>query len=141
MTPGKLSTDLATASLVSIAALHVAWGFGSTWPLSNREAFNEAVIGRDAEPSAGACFAVAGALVAGAALVSGRPEELPWRRPGAAAVVAVLGLRGALGLAGRTDLAVPGSVGPRFRRLDRRWYGPLCLALAALSVPATRAPS
>ena len=36
----------------------------------------------------------------------------------------------AFGLAGRTDLLVPGSESERFRRLDRRVFGPACLALA-----------
>ena len=44
--------------------------------------------------------------------------------------------RGALGLAGRTDVLSPGSVSDNFRRLDRRVYSPLCLTLAALSLPA-----
>jgi hypothetical protein len=54
-------------------------------------------------------------------------------------VAAVLSGRGLLGLAGRTDVVSPGSSSARFRRLDRRVYSPLCLALAALTLPASRA--
>jgi hypothetical protein len=48
-----------------------------------------------------------------------------------------LGIRGALGLAGRTDLLVPWSTSARFREIDRRFYGPLCVTMAVLALPAT----
>jgi hypothetical protein len=38
-------------------------------------------------------------------------------------------------MAGRTDLLAPGSSSERFRSLDRRVYSPICLTLAALSLP------
>ncbi len=122
--------------LVGIAGVHVVWGLGSTWPFPDRETMNDRVIGRDAAPSAPACYAVAAALTLAAVLVSGRPVRLPMRRTGAAGVAAVLTTRGVLGLAGRTDLAVPGSVSPSFRHLDRVAFSPLCLTIAALSSPA-----
>ena len=125
--------------LLAIAGVHVAWGRGSTWPYPDRDGLNDAVIGRDATPSAPACYAVAAALTTAAVLVSGQPVQLPLRRLGAAGVVTVLAARGALGVVGRTDLAVPGSVSPRFRQLDRRWLGPFCSTLAALSTPRSRA--
>jgi hypothetical protein len=44
-----------------------------------------------------------------------------------------------LGLAGRTRLVSPSSASPRFIRLDRRVYSPLCLALAGLTaLPAKK---
>lgn len=46
-------------------------------------------------------------------------------------MAAILTARGALGLAGRTDLMSPGSVAPAFRGRDRLIYSPVCLALAA----------
>ena len=52
--------------------------------------------------------------------------------------MAVLCLRGSLGLGGRTDILSPGSASQRFRRLDRTIYSPLCLGLAALALPAVR---
>jgi hypothetical protein len=48
------------------------------------------------------------------------------------------GLMAIAGLAGRTDLLSPGSDSERFRDLDRRFYSPLCLALAAAAVPRRR---
>jgi hypothetical protein len=52
--------------------------------------------------------------------------------------IGVLAARGILGLAGMTHLISPRSSSPRFRRLDRRVYAPLCLTLAALAAPAAR---
>jgi hypothetical protein len=67
------------------------------------------------------------------------------RRAGVGGVVAVLGVRGGLGLAGQTRLVSPSSRSARFARLDRRVYAPLCLTLAGLSVlsiwPAARPPA
>lgn len=126
-------------ALVALGALHVAWGQGSTVPFSNRDDLNDAVIGRRTTPSPGACFAVAGALLTAAALVADVPR-LPraLQRLGVAGVATVLASRAALGFAGRTDLASPGSSSTRFRRLDRRVYSPLCLALAAGALSSRR---
>jgi hypothetical protein len=83
-------------------------------------------------PQPAACLMVATLLATASGLVAGRPRRVPTlRRAGAMGVAAVLGVRGLCGLAGRTDLVSPGSVSPRFRRLDRGYYSPLCLALAA----------
>ena len=60
------------------------------------------------------------------------------QRLGVTGVAAVLADRAGLGFAGRTDLASPGSVSTRFRRLDRRVYSPLCLALAAGALSSRR---
>ncbi len=56
------------------------------------------------------------------------------RRTGAAGTALALGTRGALGVAGRTGTIVPWSPSERFTKLDRRFYGPLCLALSAGSL-------
>ncbi len=135
----KLPTRAASSGLLAIGALHVLWATGSPWPLSSRQELSDAVAGRDDSepPSPAACLAVTGLLTTAATFVAGRPHRIPWlSRIGSAGVVAVLTGRGALGLAGRTDILSPGSVSERFRRLDRRCYSPLCLALAALAVPA-----
>lgn len=135
--PRTAAPTAGAAGLLAIAGLHVVWATGSSWPLRDRAALADAVVGRGAVPPPSACLAVAGALTAAAALVSGRPRRRPaLARTGARTVVAVLTARGAAGLAGRTDALSPGSVSPRFRRLDRRVYAPLCLTLAALSAPA-----
>lgn len=135
----RASTQLAATALGGVAGLHVAWGLGASWPLADRDALADAVVGRAEVPPAGACWAVACALGGAAALVAGRPQGLPrLRRAGAAGVVLVLTGRGLLGFAGRTDAVSPGSSSPRFRELDRRIYSPLCLALAALALPSAR---
>ena len=91
-------------------------------------------------PSPAACVAVAALLTCAAGLVAGWPGSLPrLRRVGAAGVAATLGVRGVCGLAGRTDLVSPGSTSARFRRLDRRYYSPLCLSLAAAAASSARA--
>lgn len=108
--------------------------------MGDRRLLTDAVVGSDEDepPSPAACMAVAGLLGTAACLVAGRPHGAPAvSRLGAGGVVAVLAIRGGLGVAGRTDLLSPGSVSERFRRLDRRVYSPLCLSLAALALPAT----
>ena len=121
-------------AFAGLAALHVAWGRGSSFPFAEPAELADAVIGRPATlvPPPAACFAVAG-LLGAAALVVGGAGLLPQRaqRRASAVLALVLAVRGALGLAGRTDLASPGSSSPRFRRNDRRLFAPLCLALCA----------
>jgi hypothetical protein len=129
----------AAGALGALAALHLWWATGSAWPLGDQATLADAVAGRTTSPSPAACVGVAAALTTASALVAGRPSPgSPLQRAGATGVVAVLSLRGTLGLAGRTDLVAPGSSSPRFRRLDRRYYAPLCLAIAALASPAAR---
>jgi hypothetical protein len=118
-------TKIAAAALFAISGMHVAWGLGSSWPRIDREAAGPA-----------ACFAVAGLLGVAAGLVAGRPRRAPrLSRLGARTVTAVLATRGAFGMAGRTDLLASEASSERFRSMDRRVYSPVCLTLAALSLP------
>ena len=132
--------------LLGIAGLHVGWAHGGSWPLPDREALSRKVLGVEPADRAdvtsahsGAaglveCYAVAGALTAAAALVAGRPPiAARLRRIGLRGLVTVLTARGLLGVTGRTRLVVPMATGQTFTRLDRRYYGPLCLLLAGLS--------
>ena len=80
-------------------------------------------------PSARACFAVAGALGAAAALVAGAGEQYRLLRVARAGVGAVLVNRGVIGVTGWTELLVPWTPSRHFQDLDRRFYGPFCLAL------------
>lgn len=123
---------LATVStLAGIAALHAAWGRGSTFPFTSREQLNDAVVGRQATPSPAACYGVAGLLSVASALVAGLPTPTSTlRRAGVCTVAATLGARAALGFAGKTDLVSPGSISPRFLRMDKRVLSPLCAMLA-----------
>ena len=135
----SIATSCAAGVLGALAALHVAWGLGSSFPLADREQLFDSVAGgSDDAPGAIACFAVAACLATSATAVAGRPRALPrLRRAGAASTTAVLGGRALLGFAGRTALVAPGGrVSERFRRLDRRVYAPLCLALSVAAVPA-----
>ncbi len=130
----------AAATLAGIAGLHVAWGLGSSFPFSRREDLADAVVGAPQVPSPASCYAVAVALTAASALAADLPvASRPLRRLGRAGVAAVLGARGVIGVAGRTDLAVPGSTSPRFRRNDRRYFAPLCLVVAAATATAVPA--
>jgi hypothetical protein len=127
-----VTSRLTTATLVALAALHVAWGRGSTFPFNRGTDLADTVVGTQTVPPPAACFSVAAALVAGAALVHDLPGlPGPVRRLGLVGMAGLFGLRGALGFAGLTSLISPGSTSARFRRLDRRLYSPLCFALAA----------
>jgi hypothetical protein len=117
-------TKIASAALLAIGGLHVAWGLATSWPRIDRE---------PADPAA--YFAVAGLLGVGAGLVAGPRRAPRLGRLGARTVSGVLATRGAFGMAGRTDLLASGASPERFRRMDRRVYSPVCLTLAALSLP------
>jgi hypothetical protein len=138
----RLAPRGAAGAFAALGALHVLWATGSSWPAAEAGTISGRG-GASASPGPVACLAVAGLLGTAAALVTGHPRA--WAggrvsRVGSAGVTATFALRGALGLAGRTDLVSPGSTSARFRELDRRYYGPLCLGLAALSAPAVAPP-
>ncbi len=128
--------------LAALAALHVAWGLGLSFPFRNRRELADAVVGSSAVPPAPACFAVAGALTTGALLtVDGIPVAPYLRRPALLGMAAILGLRGGLGLTGKTTLISPDSHSEKFVRWDKQIYGPLCLGLAVGSLVArTKSP-
>jgi Protein of unknown function (DUF3995) len=129
----------AAAGLGAVAAVHVAWGLGSSFPAASRAELADAVVGQAEVPPPAACFAVAAALLVGAGMAADVPiGPGPLRRVGRSAVATVLVARGLLGLAGQTDLVSPGSTSLSFRRLDRRVYAPLCLALGALTINSSR---
>lgn len=123
--------------LAAIGGLHVAWGFGSSFPFASRDALADSVVGAAEVPPPIACHGVGVALLTASALVLDVPIGPSWvRRVGRGTVATVFVVRAAAGLSGRTDALVPGSVGPRFRRLDRRYFSPLCLLLAAGTLSA-----
>jgi hypothetical protein len=126
------SGGLTACSLFAIAALHVAWGLGSSFPFESREELADSVVGTDEVPSLQACIAVASLLALSAALVADL-VPLPNRlRTFALRIVsAVLATRGVAGAIGRTSTLSPGSESPAFVRWDKRFYSPLCLSLAA----------
>jgi hypothetical protein len=123
------------ASFLALAGIHVAWGLGSSFPFRSPDELHDAVIGRPVQPSPASCYAVAGLLVTAAAATAGLPSRgSRLRRLAVIGTATAFGGRAGLGFSGRTDVLVAGSASPRFRRLDRRVYSPLCAALAAGAV-------
>ena len=130
---------LTAGTLLGIAGLHVAWGHGSSFPFATTDELTDAVVGADVVPSPPACYAVAGLLTIAAGATAGLPAPRSrLRRLTVVGVAATLATRAAAGLAGRTDLLVPGSTSPRFRRNDRRAFAPLCAALATGALMSLR---
>ncbi|CAN3980386.1 DUF3995 domain-containing protein [Kitasatospora purpeofusca] len=133
-------------ALAGTGALHALWTV-TPWPLRTPEEFADTVIGTgDGVPPAAACAAVAGLLGTAAYLVAAEAGAAPavgparLRRAGVWTVSAVLLTRGAGGLMFfGGDLARRSE---RFRRLDARYYSPLCLALGtgAAVVAAAQGP-
>ncbi|MFG3049624.1 DUF3995 domain-containing protein [Kitasatospora sp. NPDC048239] len=120
--------------LAATGALHAVWTV-TPWPARTPEEFADTVIGTgDTVPPVAACLAVAGLLGTAAYLVGAEAGVLPAagakrvRRAGVRTVAGVLLARGAAGpllfggLTERTE---------RFKRLNARYYSPLCLALGA----------
>jgi hypothetical protein len=134
MDPVRTTGTAVSAALAATGGLHAVWA-RSPWPLATRAQFADAVIGVGEErvPGPAACVAVAGLLGAASYLVGARAGALPaagprWlRRTGTGVVAGVLLARGAAGpvVFARIERT------ERFRRLDRRYYSPLCLALGA----------
>ncbi|MGW2372084.1 MULTISPECIES: DUF3995 domain-containing protein [Kitasatospora] len=130
----RVAGGAVSAALAVTGALHAVWAV-TPWPLRTPEDFADTVVGTgDGVPPAGACLAVAGLLGAASYLVGAEAGVLPQagpralRRAGVRAVAGVLVARGVAGpvvfgrVSGRTE---------RFRRLNVRYYSPLCVALGA----------
>ena len=126
------------AVLLAIAAVHLAWGLGMTWPGHDRQSLIDTVIGHPEVtrmPGFGLCLAVTLALVAAAFWALWAAELLPlsdasvWglsvRATGLWVLVAVFLGRG---IATYVPSPLAAAVEP-FRTLDRRVYAPLCIAL------------
>jgi hypothetical protein len=88
-------------------------------------------------PAAAACFGVAAALAAAAALVAGVGKQYRLMRVARARIGASLVSRGVMGVTGRTALLVPWTPSRHFQNLDRRFYGPFCLALGGCILMST----
>lgn len=135
----SIASTTTAAVLTGIAALHVAWGAGSTFPYANRETLADRVTGSSAAPRPRDCFAVASLLLIAAGLVGGvLPIPDTARRIGSLGVASILGGRGAIGIAGKTGAIVPWTPSEHFEQLDNKYYGPLCLALAAGALSSAR---
>jgi hypothetical protein len=123
-------------TLATIAAAHVAWGFGANWPAANRDDLFHLVVGatRQSEmPTLPQCLAAAAAIfLAGfSALLVADIVKLPLPP----SIVTVLGVLVALVFAGRGIAPYTPVWRQRFSKqpfaaMDQSWYGPLCLLLA-----------
>ncbi|MFJ8627180.1 DUF3995 domain-containing protein [Kitasatospora sp. NPDC093550] len=130
----RVAGAVVAGALGATGALHAVWAV-TPWPLKTPEEFADVVVGAgEGVPPAAACVAVAGLLGTAAYLVGAEAGVLPeagperLRRAGVRTVAGVMLARGVGGL------ALFGGVlerSERFRRMDRRYYSPLCLALGA----------
>jgi len=133
---GPLAIAL-VAVLAAIALLHLSWAFGQRWPGVDEVSLAETVgglpPGSRMHPPA-SCVLVA-ALIGAAAAIVAIDSAGVLSGPAAAvvrlaylALIAVFGLRGAAGF-------VPSlwrrTQGTPFHRLNRLYYSPLCLLIAA----------
>lgn len=117
--------------LLLIAAIHMAWGFGVTWPEADGRALARRVAGFKGitrMPGPASCFAV-GIALAAAALILLEPIPLPaaLRLLTLSLLATVFAFRGVLAYHPRWRALTPELP---FAQLDRRFYGPLCLVIA-----------
>jgi hypothetical protein len=122
--------------LTAIAAVHVAWGFGVRWPRKTEAELVTTVIGhkRDAMPPPLYCYLAACAIFIPGAIALLLASIVQTPLP--AWLVALAGAGAALVFAGRGIAGyVPAwrSRHPHepFASLDRHYYSPFCLMLAA----------
>lgn len=128
------------AVLVVLSALHAWWGMGGHWPGRDERHLVGLIIGRTRSmrmPGLVASMLVAGALLAAALLVALRTHLLSFDLPAADmwlvrtgfwVACAVFALRG---IAGFIAPIFAYANGTPFERLNRRFYSPLCLLIAA----------
>jgi hypothetical protein len=121
------------AALFALAGIHLYWGLGGRWPGHDEASMVEHVVGRTRgmrAPGLLASAAVALALAAGGALVLAVLKPTPWDpwfRAGRWVLFMVFAARG---LATYVPPVFRYAEGTPFARLNRRAYGPLCLAIA-----------
>jgi hypothetical protein len=129
-----LLAGLVAGVLFLLAAVHLYWGFGGRWPGRDETSMVEHVVGRTrgmkapglvASAAVALALAIGGGLVLASALPPTRLE--PWLRAARWGLFVVFAGRG---LATYVPPAFRYAEGTPFWRLNRRAYGPLCLAIA-----------
>ena len=121
------------AALFALAGLHLYWAFGGRWPGHDEASMVEHVVGRTRgmrAPGLVASVAVALALAIGGALVLGSQVTTPWDGWLQAARWGLLAVFAGRGLAAYAPPVFRYAEGTPFATLNRRAYGPLCLAIA-----------
>jgi hypothetical protein len=125
---------LVAGILFLLAAVHLYWGFGGRWPGHDEASMVEHVVGRTRgmkAPSLLASAAVALALAAGGGLVLATifpPTSFEPLLQAARWILFVV--FAGRGLATYVPPVFRYAEGTPFWRLNRRAYGPLCLAIA-----------
>ncbi len=123
--------------LLAIAALHLVWAAGSTFPAASERELVRMVVGfkrQEQMPPRPASALVAAALVAAAYVALALASLCVWPLGGwslasAGMVLAFIFLaRGVAAYLPAWRVRVPQQP---FARLDRRYYGPLCLVIGA----------
>lgn len=125
--------------LTGVGVVHLAWSMGSTWPVNNRKLLASATVGNArAMPAPGPTAMVGTVAVVGGAVAAGALGEsrliVFGRRLGGLALIAraVVGGEFALQVLGM------GPADARFRRLDARYYRPLCAVLGIAVLVGSR---
>jgi hypothetical protein len=136
----KFTPAILIVVLVALAALHAWWGVGGRWPGHDERSLVELVIGRTRSmrmPSLVRCLLVASALFAAAGLVAVKSKVIAVDFGTAGEVLVQVGfwIAGAVfalrGLAGYIRPVFAYADGTPFASLNRRFYSPLCLLIAA----------
>jgi hypothetical protein len=126
-----------TLLLAAIGLLHLAWAFGLRWPGRDEAGLVAMVIGRTRGgrmPSRPLTILVAAAILTGASLVVlvGQPGLSPGVAVLCVVAYAVLDLVFTLrGVSGYVAPVWRHAEGTPFHRLNRLYYSPLCLLIAA----------
>ena len=121
------------AALFALAGIHLYWGFGGRWPGHDEASMVEHVVGRTRgmrAPGLVASVAVALALAAGGVLVLASLTPTAWDGPLKAARWLLFAVFAGRGLATYVPPVFRYAEGTPFATLNRRAYGPLCLAIA-----------
>jgi hypothetical protein len=121
------------AALFALSATHLYWGLGGRWPGHDEASMVEHVVGRTRgmrAPGFLASAAVALALAAGGFLVLATLARTPWDPLLQVARWALFAVFAGRGLATYASPVFRYAEGTPFATLNRRAYGPLCLAIA-----------
>lgn len=126
--------------LCLLSAAHAFWGFGYTWPDKDSRSLARRVAGFkniQSMPSPAACFAVAVFLMFSALITLLAINSSERFLPVIADQIILIGLAIGFGIRGMFSF-VPfwRRMTPEqpFARLDRRYYGPLCLLLSLMLI-------
>jgi hypothetical protein len=123
--------------LGAVAAVHISWAFGSTWPAEDERALVALAVGHKSAtrmPPQQKCLAAALGIFAAGLIAPAVAGLIPMPLP--AIVVTALGIAAAAVFALRGLAAYLPAWRQRFSQqpfatMDRLAYGPLCLLLAA----------